>query len=150
MEGDRVVCLVMNPGGEMEWEEGVVIGRWYREACWPRQGHPGAPYEVKLDIGTRYFSLVDHDRLIRPEPIKQKKPKPAAPAASGSWGFAVAGPGPGAGSGGYPQAKASPKAAAGGAKRFQKRQCPDGSWELLDTVSGKARPCPPPDSETVF
>lgn len=136
LEGERVVCRVESPGGIMDWEEGVVTGLWYREGCWPT-GHPGAPYEVKLDIGTKVFALADNDRIIRREDNKPGK-QPSSPAKAKS------APAP-AGSGGYPQAKA--KAAAAG-PRFQRRQRPDGAWELLDTVSGKARPCPPPDSDS--
>lgn len=139
LEGDRVLCRLETPGGAMEWEEGTVTGLWYREGCWPRS-HPGAPYEVKLDIGTKYFALVDNDRIIRREDNKPVSPaKAAAAKAKGA-------PSPG-GSGGYPAAKAK-AAAGGGGSRFQRRQRPDGSWEMLDTVSGKARPCPPPDSDS--
>ncbi|CAK0905370.1 unnamed protein product, partial [Prorocentrum cordatum] len=63
MEGDRVDVRVDAPGEGCVWEEGVVIGLWYRESCWPAE-HPGAPYQVRLDIGTQVFALVDHDRII--------------------------------------------------------------------------------------
>eukprot|EP00429_Kryptoperidinium_foliaceum_P073860 CAMPEP_0176220700 /NCGR_PEP_ID=MMETSP0121_2-20121125/19349_1 /TAXON_ID=160619 /ORGANISM="Kryptoperidinium foliaceum, Strain CCMP 1326" /LENGTH=389 /DNA_ID=CAMNT_0017559881 /DNA_START=61 /DNA_END=1227 /DNA_ORIENTATION=+ len=66
LEGQRVLCRVDAPGAEPQWEEGVVVGLWYREPCWPAS-HPGAPYEVRLDIGVRMFALVDHDRIIRAE-----------------------------------------------------------------------------------
>ena len=33
LEGDRVLCRVEAPGGLTTWEEGVVIGLWYREPC---------------------------------------------------------------------------------------------------------------------
>lgn len=131
LEGHRVVCRVEAPGGAHDWEEGVVVGLWYREPCWPRE-HPGAPYEVLLDIGARVFALADDDRIIRAEAVGPPRvaaaAKAAAPAAQGGRGA--------------PKAKAK---AAG--KRFQRRQKPDGDWELLDTVSGKARPCSPPSSD---
>eukprot|EP00440_Ansanella_granifera_P019643 gb/GFBE01021340.1/.p1 GENE.gb/GFBE01021340.1/~~gb/GFBE01021340.1/.p1 ORF type:complete len:449 (+),score=82.96 gb/GFBE01021340.1/:1-1347(+) len=114
LEGDRVVCKVEAPGNSCAWEEGVVVGLWYKDTVWPAE-FPGAPYEVKLDIGHLVYALLDDDRMIRREESK------AAAAAS----------------------RASPP--AGG--RFQKQQRADGSWELLDTRSGKARPCSPPDSD---
>mmetsp|Transcript_74743 Transcript_74743/g.173107 ORF Transcript_74743/g.173107 Transcript_74743/m.173107 type:complete len:450 (+) Transcript_74743:96-1445(+) len=114
LEGHRVLCRVEAPGGTHEWEEGVVIGLWYREGCWPAE-HPGAPYEVRLDIGVHVFALADNDRIIRAE---------------------------GAG----PPGKAPVGQKLGGS-RFQKRQRPDGKWEVVDTVSGKARPSSPPDSD---
>jgi len=147
LEGERVLCRVEVPGGKMDWEEGFVRGLWYRDTCWPKR-HPGAPYEVQLDIGNRVFALVDHDRIIRRESdkVKDKALKPVAGKATGKGAFAApsagaAGDGKG---GGYPQAKAKPAAGP----RFKKQQCADGSWEMLDTVSGKARPCPPPDSDS--
>lgn len=132
LEGHRVICRVDAPGGAHVWEEGVVLGLWYREGCWPAE-HPGAPYEVLLDIGTRVFALVDSDRIVRAEeagpPRTSRRaaapPPPRARAAAASAGGAGAVPRP----------------------RFQRRQRPDGSWELLDTVSGKARPASPPDSD---
>lgn len=143
LEGERVLCRVEAPGGNMEWEEGVVTGLWYREGCWPRS-HSGAPYEVKLDIGTRVFALSDNDRIIRTEAKKPRTPQsPSAKALQ-----AKSAPAPERGAGGYPSA--DPKAKVGGGSRFQKRLRPDGGWEMLDTVSGKARPCPapPPDSSS--
>lgn len=112
LAGDRVVCRVEAPGG-LEWEEGFVVGLWYRDCCWPQE-HPGAPYEVKLDIGTRVFALVDDDSIIRPLTASQKAPKERGGPATG---------------------------------RFRKVQRADGDWELLDSKSGKARPCSPPDSD---
>ena len=44
-EGDRVMCRVDAPGNETAWEEGTVVGLWYREKSWPPE-FPGAPYEV--------------------------------------------------------------------------------------------------------
>lgn len=126
LEGDRVLCRVEAPGGERCWEEGVVVGLWYREGCWPKS-HPGAPYEVLLDIGIRVFALVDSDQIIQSEvrsKPSQDGSQPARPA-SAARGGQPARPG----------------------VRFQRRLRPDGEWELLDTVSGKARPCSPPDSE---
>jgi len=119
MEGDRVVCRVETPGHGFEWEEGVVVGLWYRENCYPKE-HCGAPYEILLDIGTRVYALVDHDRIVRREETKPSKPvEKATPAL---------------------------KVATGGS-RFKKQQREDGSWEILDTVSGKSRSCPAPDSD---
>eukprot|EP00434_Breviolum_minutum_P025955 symbB.v1.2.022947.t1/scaffold2067.1/size90749/7 len=119
LEGDRVLCRVEAPGGLTTWEEGVVIGLWYREKIWPSE-FPGAPYEVKLDIGSHVYALVDHDGLIQREARSTRaavqRPPPAV-------------------NGGVP----------GG--RFQKRVREDGSWELLDTKSGKARACSPPESD---
>lgn len=137
LEGERVLCRVEAPGGIMEWEEGVVIGLWYREACWPNF-HWGAPYEVKLDIGTRVFALSDHDRIIRTEAKKPRLQQKSSAKAKSA-------PAPGPGAGGYPNA--DPKAKSAG-PRFQKRQRADGGWEILDSVSGKARPCPAPDSDS--
>lgn len=111
-EGDRVLCRILTPGSSYEWEEGTVVDLWYREECWP-EDHPGAPYEVLLDLETRVFALVDHDRIICD--IKGGRGAPLPSKSSG----------------------------AGGA-RFQKRQRDDGSWELLDTKSGRARPIEPP------
>lgn len=119
MEGDRVVCRVSTPGHGFEWEEGVIVGLWYRESCYPRE-HCGAPYEMLLDIGTRVYALVDHDRIVRREEVKQSRPvEKVAP---------------------------TTKVASSGS-RFKKQQREDGSWEILDTVSGKSRPIPPPDSD---
>eukprot|EP00913_Durusdinium_trenchii_P001288 g1187.t1 len=66
LEGDRVLCRVEAPGNQTTWEEGVVVGLWYREKGWPPE-FPGAPYEVKLDIGSHVYALVDHDGLIQRE-----------------------------------------------------------------------------------
>jgi len=121
LEGDRVLCRVEAPGNLTTWEEGVVVGLWYREKDWPSQ-FPGAPYEVKLDIGSHVYALVDHSGLIQREARENLK--------------AV-------GSGGYGNGTANAKPQG----RFQKRQREDGSWELLDTKSGKARACSPPDSD---
>eukprot|EP00931_Biecheleriopsis_adriatica_P087857 TRINITY_DN6226_c0_g1_i1.p1 TRINITY_DN6226_c0_g1~~TRINITY_DN6226_c0_g1_i1.p1 ORF type:complete len:582 (-),score=93.21 TRINITY_DN6226_c0_g1_i1:53-1798(-) len=64
-EGDRVKCLVRAPG-QVAWEEGTVIGLWYRENSWPAS-HPGAPYEVKLDIGQCVFALADSPKIVKGE-----------------------------------------------------------------------------------
>eukprot|EP00929_Paragymnodinium_shiwhaense_P052550 TRINITY_DN26322_c0_g1_i2.p1 TRINITY_DN26322_c0_g1~~TRINITY_DN26322_c0_g1_i2.p1 ORF type:complete len:463 (-),score=135.15 TRINITY_DN26322_c0_g1_i2:610-1998(-) len=133
LEGHRVLCRVQEPGAAFAWEEGTIIGLWYREKCWP-SSHPGACYEVRLDIGGgNVYVLVDDDRLVRDEA--------ASTAKRTSGGYAAAA-----------DAKSSPTAAkakaAAPAKRFQRRQKEDGSWEMLDTVSGKTRPCPPPDSDS--
>eukprot|EP00927_Polykrikos_kofoidii_P066345 TRINITY_DN61962_c0_g1_i1.p1 TRINITY_DN61962_c0_g1~~TRINITY_DN61962_c0_g1_i1.p1 ORF type:complete len:497 (-),score=82.31 TRINITY_DN61962_c0_g1_i1:169-1659(-) len=127
LEGDRVLCRVEAPGGAVAWEEGVIIGLWYRERCWPK-AHQGAPYEVSLDLGSRVFALVDHDRIVR---------RHRAPAAS------VEGP---ATLGDEPKISVSRVVKPSGS-RFQRRQREDGRWEMLDTVSGRARPCSPPDSD---
>mmetsp|Transcript_79928 Transcript_79928/g.226083 ORF Transcript_79928/g.226083 Transcript_79928/m.226083 type:complete len:442 (-) Transcript_79928:152-1477(-) len=116
LEGARALCRVCAPGGVYEWEEGVVAGLWYREPSWPAE-HPGAPYEVLLDIGTRVFALVDDDRIVRPEAL------------------------------GAPRAAPAPASQSKCGRRFKKQQRPDGTWELLDTVSGKTRPASPPDSD---
>ncbi|CAL1165090.1 unnamed protein product [Cladocopium goreaui] len=123
LEGDRVLCRVEAPGNLTTWEEGVVVGLWYKEKDWPPQ-FQGAPYEVKLDIGSHVYALVDHSGLIQ----REAREKPATLGASGY----------GNGNG---NANAKPQG------RFQKRQREDGSWELLDTKSGKARACSPPDSD---
>lgn len=115
-EGDRVMCRIQIPGGMCEWEEGVIVDIWYREECWP-DNHPGAPYEVKLDIGSHVFALVDHDRIIRNTIDKQSKRN---------------------------LGDSSKRPRAG---RFQKRQKDDGSWELFDTKTGKGKPISPPDSD---
>jgi len=120
MEGDRVICRLEVPGGAFEWEEGVVVGLWYRDMYWP-QSFPGAPYKVRLDLSGEVFALVDHDRIVRKETAR-KPPSSKPPEA----------------------AKDESKPAA---KRFQKRQKEDGSWEMLDTISGKSRACPTPDSD---
>ena len=36
------------------------------EKCWP-ESFPGAPYEVRLDIGQLVYALCDHDVMIRRE-----------------------------------------------------------------------------------
>jgi len=115
LAGDRVRCRIGVPGHETAWEEGVVLGIGYRERCWPTS-HPGAPYEVMLDIGSRVYALVDNDRIIRREDDKQRGAR-------------------------------SQKGPAKKGVRFRKQQREDGTWELLDTVSGKARPASPPDSD---
>lgn len=128
MEGDRVICRVSAPGNATCWEEGVVVGTWYREGCWP-EDHPGAPYEICLDLGLIVFALVDHDRIVRVE-AKTKRPAATGVLTSSRKVPEVS-------------SKAEKKVA-----RFQKRQSDGGgNWELLDTVSGKARPCSPPDSD---
>lgn len=129
MEGDRVICRVEVPGGNTEWEEGVVTGLWYREGCWPIS-HPGAPYEIKLDIGTRLYALVDHERIVRREVDGAPPLQPSAEPPQSQQGTQKTG------------------AQAGKGPRFQKRRCTDGTWEMLDTVSGKTRPCPAPDSDS--
>lgn len=113
LEGDRVRCRVEAPGGTTAWEEGTIVALWYRDKCWPGS-FPGAPYEIKLDIGQLVYALSDNDVMIRSEAQK-------APSAG------------------------LPTKASGG--RFCKRQREDGSWELLDTKSGKSRACSPPDSD---
>jgi len=121
LEADRVLCKVSCPGGAYEWEEGTIVGLWYRERGWPSD-HPGAAYEVKLDIGERVYVLEDSGRIIRSEaegPPKTVSPNPNSASSA--------------------QAKARP------GPRFQKQQRADGGWELLDTVSGKTRPTSPPD-----
>lgn len=123
IEADRVFCKVSSPGGSYEWEEGTVIGLWYRERGWPSD-HPGAAYEVKLDIGEVVYVLQDCARIIRSEaegPPKKVLPSPTTSESA--------------------QAKAKP------GPRFKKQQRADGKWELLDTVSGKTRPTSPPDSD---
>jgi len=137
LEGQRVLCRVECPGGEHAWEEGVVIGLWYREACW-QADHAGAPYEVRLDISLSVFALVDHDRIIRAAGVAGVRASGAAIGTAGG-GAGAGAPGPGAGAG----------SAAGPAKasRFRKQRRADDEWELLDTVSGKARPCSPPSSD---
>lgn len=124
LEGDRVICRVGAPGNATCWEEGVVVGTWYREGCWP-EDHPGAPYEIVLDLGMRVFALIDNDRIVRAE-AKSKRPASTAVLTSSI---------------------KVPEKPTGKVARFQKRQCDGGEWELLDTVSGKARPCSPPDSD---
>merc|ERR1740122_653105 len=62
--GDQLFCRMEELGGSYVWENGTVVGLWYREIHWPEE-HPGAPYEVLLDVGLRVFALVDHDRIIR-------------------------------------------------------------------------------------
>lgn len=121
-EGDRVICRVQIPGGERVWEEGSIVDVGYREDCWPDR-HPGAPYEVLLDIGTRVFALVDHDRIIQ----KEKTDKNNDVSLFGPIFQNQAG-------------KSQKSNAKAKAARFQRRQKDDGSWELVDTVSGKARP----------
>merc|ERR1719330_407653 len=97
LEGERVLCLVEAPGGKTEWEEGTVVGLWYREGCWPKS-HPGAPYEVKLDIGLSVFALSDNDRIIRRE---ANKPGAQQSSSAKAW-QAKSAPAPGRGAGGYP------------------------------------------------
>ncbi|CAE8585971.1 unnamed protein product [Polarella glacialis] len=128
LEGDRVVCRVETPGGGCEWEEGVVIGTWYSESCWPTE-YPGAAYEVRLDLGLLVFALVDDDRIIRRE--VDKRTAPATMKSSPQDAMES-----------LPTGHSAPSGS-----RFQKKQCEDGKWELLDTKSGKARPCSPPDSD---
>jgi len=130
LEGDRVLARVENPGGKCDWEEGVVIGLWYREPCWPSD-HPGAPYEVQLDIGTRLFALADSDRIIRREAGGRPKGVAATTFAPPSRS--------------KPGSDGKAKAASG--PRFQRRKREDGTWEMLDTVSGKTRPVSPPESD---
>ena len=43
-----------------------------KEKCWP-PSFPGAPYEVKLDIGQLVYALCDHDVMIRPEASVSRK-----------------------------------------------------------------------------
>lgn len=123
MEGDRVICRVETPGGSHEWEEGVVVDLWYREHSWPVD-RPGAPYVVLLDIGQTVFALLDHDRIVRREAASQASALP-------------------------PHMDSIPVEQTKGSlgSRFQKRQCEDGTWEVLDTVSGKARVITAPSSD---
>jgi len=149
MEGDRVVCRVQAPGGETAWEEGVVVGMWYREGCWP-DAHPGAAYEIRLDIGLQVFAIADNDRLVRREEASGKKSAaPSAPAAAAAAGrsSAAAQAEVAAGEAGGRGGTGDAAAAKPGGQRFQRRRREDGKWELLDTVSGKGRPCSPPDSD---
>mmetsp|Transcript_35509 Transcript_35509/g.81293 ORF Transcript_35509/g.81293 Transcript_35509/m.81293 type:complete len:444 (+) Transcript_35509:100-1431(+) len=122
MEGDRVICRVEAAGGDYNWEEGGVVGCWYREPHWP-ETFVGAAYEVTLDIGQQVFAMLDSERIIRP--LAGPQARLARPESAAS------------------------KAAPGGkpAKRFVKQQKEDGQWEMLDTVSGRSRPTSPPDSE---
>eukprot|EP00747_Dinoflagellata_sp_TGD_P120618 gnl/TRDRNA2_/TRDRNA2_173285_c2_seq11.p1 gnl/TRDRNA2_/TRDRNA2_173285_c2~~gnl/TRDRNA2_/TRDRNA2_173285_c2_seq11.p1 ORF type:complete len:163 (+),score=21.26 gnl/TRDRNA2_/TRDRNA2_173285_c2_seq11:33-491(+) len=112
LEGDRVEVRVAEPGNQIyTWEEGTVVALCLREAWWPHP-HPGVPYEVLLDVGTRMLVLVDRDAVIRREGSGARKTKGAA-------------------------AKS----------RFEKKQRDDGQWELVDSITGKARPTSPPDSD---
>lgn len=131
IEGDRVCCRVEAPGNTCEWEEGVVIGLWYREKCWPKH-YPGAPYEVRLDLGSRVYALVDDDRIIR-------RFLNFRPGARG-----VASPAPAAPTGGAANEAGDDK---GKGPRFVRRQKDDGTWEMYDTVSGKARAVKAPGSD---
>jgi len=125
MEGDRVEVKVADPGNRgFTWEEGVVVTLRSIEAWWPHS-HPGVPYEVLLDIGTRILVIVDRDAVIRCEGSgREMKSKPAG------WNS-------------NPGAKAKAKAKP----RFEKRRRDDGQWELVDTTTGKVRPIAPPDSD---
>jgi len=139
LEGDRVVCRVEAPGNSCEWEEGVVIGLWYRETCFPRQ-HPGAPYEVKLDIGSRVYALVDDDRIIR----RFVRFRPSARGGQGAdTPVALAAPATAA----TATAGAAKNNASLSGRRFVRRQKDDGTWEMFDTVSGKARVIAAPDRD---
>lgn len=104
--------------GGSAWEEGVVVACGYRENTWPAN-HPAAPYEVKLDIGGNVFALSDTDKLIVPEQEKVKSKTD--------------------------QETRPGKSQAG--KRFVKQSTENG-WQLFDHVTGKARPCSPPDSDS--
>mmetsp|Transcript_51178 Transcript_51178/g.121642 ORF Transcript_51178/g.121642 Transcript_51178/m.121642 type:complete len:458 (+) Transcript_51178:121-1494(+) len=134
MEGDRVLCLLGAPGATVNWEEGIIVGTWYRESSWPSE-FCGAPYEVALDIGQRVYSLVDSDEVVKA--LKGDAVKVPSPGALQKQVPAAAAPNPASG---------KPAAAVSG-KRFVKRQKEDGKWEILDTVSGRARPSSPPDSD---
>mmetsp|Transcript_78566 Transcript_78566/g.163229 ORF Transcript_78566/g.163229 Transcript_78566/m.163229 type:complete len:502 (+) Transcript_78566:115-1620(+) len=136
MEGQRVFCRVEAPGGQTAWEEGIIVGMWYREGCWP-ETHPGAPYEIRLMLGLRVFALVDDDRIVRSTKVSEK----------GTGAAAAAGAVPAGSDAAAAEAGTTPSTAAAPGPRFQKRERPDGKWELFDTKSGKARPCSPPDSD---
>ena len=63
LEGDRVLCRVEAPGGLTTWEEGVVIGLWYREPCFnfkKARGLVGCFFVFLKNLGetTSLFSLV--------------------------------------------------------------------------------------------
>eukprot|EP00747_Dinoflagellata_sp_TGD_P120619 gnl/TRDRNA2_/TRDRNA2_173285_c2_seq2.p1 gnl/TRDRNA2_/TRDRNA2_173285_c2~~gnl/TRDRNA2_/TRDRNA2_173285_c2_seq2.p1 ORF type:complete len:316 (+),score=48.30 gnl/TRDRNA2_/TRDRNA2_173285_c2_seq2:122-949(+) len=111
LEGDRVEVRIAEAKHIYTWEEGIVVALHLREAWWPKS-HPGVPYEVLLDVGTRMLVLVDRDAVIRREGSGARKTKGAA-------------------------AKS----------RFEKKQRDDGQWELVDSITGKARPTSPPDSD---
>ena len=58
--GTRVECNVRGLDG---WQEGRVVGHWYREASMP-PGH-FMPYQIKLDRGVLIFARRDDDKMIR-------------------------------------------------------------------------------------
>ena len=58
--GTRVECSVNCFDG---WQEGRVVGHWYREASMP-PGH-FMPYQIKLDRGVLIFARRDEDKMIR-------------------------------------------------------------------------------------
>eukprot|EP00438_Fugacium_kawagutii_P030989 Skav203565 [mRNA] locus=scaffold3576:182541:194610:+ [translate_table: standard] len=100
LEGDRVICRVEAPGNQTTWEEGVVVGVWYREAWHSRDVNDDpALNSVKLDIGSHVYSLADHPGIVQKEARETLRAAAAA-------GYAAA---------------AKPMA------RFQKRQREDGS-----------------------
>lgn len=157
-EGHCVFCRVATPGHKTEWEEGIIVGTWYREKCWPR-AHSGAPYEIQLLLGSKVFALVDDDRIVRETPPAKGTGAPeavptqaqsATPAASQAPAAVAGGGGPARTAQEKTPDSAVPSGtdapASRGGARFQKRALGDG-WELLDTKSGKARPCSPPDSD---
>lgn len=148
LEGDRVKCRVAVPGGVCNWEEGVVVGLWYREKCWPAD-HIGAPYEVLLDLGHRVYSLVDHDRVVRQLGASKLSSKftPAPRVAAAASAPPPASPARAVEPAVFRSARVADAAAPRSRPRFQRRQGEDGTWEMLDDVSGKARPCSPPDSD---
>lgn len=117
IEGDRVVCCVQIPGGNLEWEEGGIVGLWYREDSWPPE-FPGAPYEVLLDLGYKVYALADHDHLVRREVATSAKYKYVTTDV---------------------KTTQNRQGKSGAASRFQRRQREDGKWEMLDTVSGRTR-----------
>lgn len=133
LEGDRVLARVEAPGGAQAWEEGVVTGLWHRERSWPAV-FLGAPYEIRLDIGGTVFALVDDDRLV------QRESRAAMVKAAASELAAL------------PRLRQSDgqgteDTVARSGPRFQRRRNDGGAWEMLDTVSGRTRPCSPPDSD---
>ena len=58
--GTRVECRVDGFDG---WQEGRVVGHWYREASMP-PGH-FMSYQIKLDRGVLIFARRDDDKMIR-------------------------------------------------------------------------------------
>mmetsp|Transcript_9708 Transcript_9708/g.17213 ORF Transcript_9708/g.17213 Transcript_9708/m.17213 type:complete len:276 (+) Transcript_9708:150-977(+) len=121
-EGDRV-AVQLDRG---IWEEGTVVEVW---ATAVRNGKVfktwvgvNVPYAVRLDLGGDVMVPFDTDEVIRTESAERPPQKSIADQIGGTERTPIA-------------------ACASNSMRFEKRQKSDHEWVIVDTRTGRERPC---------